>query len=74
MTTLHDFCESIISGTGGLHSYERHEVAFIPDDRRDMAVANWVIRCLANPGCEGSEFVLERIIAKRESLSEALAK
>lgn len=63
--SLLEFCNSIINGNGGLLDYEQHEVA-VPTVPRDVAVAAWTIRCLANPGCEGSEHLVEMILAKRE--------
>ena len=47
-----EFSEKIINGVGGLHDYEYHEMA-TPNYDRDVSVAIWVIKCLANPKCEG---------------------
>ena len=54
----------LISGPGGLHDYEAHEWAE-PRIDRDEAVAAYVIRCLGNPGCEGSAELLQAIADHR---------
>lgn len=64
-TWIHD----VINGSGGLHDFEDHELASSNIDR-DEAVGAWVIRCLANPKCEGSQAVLSAIIERREKVQE----
>jgi hypothetical protein len=66
---LLEFCSEIINGTGGLHAMEYYELA-VPTIDRDEAVAAWVIQCLANPNCEGSDYVLEQIQARRAQILE----
>jgi len=56
------WCEKIITGTGGLHAWENHEGGVVSGDR-DVAVARWVLRCLANPLCEGSKDVLTELVS-----------
>ena len=60
-----EFSEKIISGVGGLHDFEYHEIA-TPNYDRDVVVAIWVLKCLANPDCEGSKEAIEAIIEKRK--------
>ena len=48
-----------------LHVFERCELAE-PRIDRDEAVGDWIIRCLANPDCEGSDYVLQKIAERRE--------
>ena len=67
------YCEKIITGVGGLHDFERYELA-VPNVDRDVATAAWVIRCLANPKSEGSQQVLEAILERRRELSSNEAK
>jgi len=59
-----EFSEKIITGVGGLHDFEYHEMA-TPNYDRDVTVAIWVIKCLANPLCEGSDEAIKAIIEKR---------
>ena len=63
-----EFSEKIINGVGGLHDYEYHEMA-TPNYDRDVSVAIWVIKCLANPKCEGSQDAIQAIIERRERIS-----
>ena len=58
--------EDVITGPGGLHDFEKYELAVFSD--RDHAVAKWVIRCLANIECEKSGAVLQTIIDRRKHL------
>ena len=51
----------ILGQGGGFASFVRHEGGGI--GRADVAA--WVIRCLANPTCEGSQEVLDAIVAHR---------
>jgi len=59
------FSEKIINGAGGLHDFEYHEIA-TPNYDRDVVVAIWVIKCLANPSCDGSKEAMEAIIERRK--------
>ena len=61
---IEEWVNKIIFGSGVLHAFEYHEFASCNIDR-DEAVARWVIRCLANPKCEGSEEVLTAIVERR---------
>lgn len=59
------WCHDIIKGSTGFESYEYHEFVIwhIP---RECAIAEWVIRCLANTGSKDSEMVLNSILAHRK--------
>ena len=57
------YCESIITGTGGLHDFEKYELA-VPNCHRDVAIAAWVIRCLGNGG-EDAGNVVNAIVERR---------
>ena len=63
-----EFSEKIINGVGGLHDFEYYEMAS-PNYDRDVSVAIWVIKCLANPKCEGSEEAVQAIIERRNKLA-----
>ncbi len=65
---IRQFSEKIINGPGGLHAYEYHEMAE-PVGDRDVAVAVWVIKCLSNPKCEGSEVAIQAILERRNKLA-----
>ena len=66
MTDIMKWCERIIAGTGGLHSFEQHELA-VPTCDHDVAVAAWVIRCLANGEADSGD-VVDAIVARRAEL------
>ena len=57
------FVQDIINGTGGWKSYEDREFVYCKD--RDVAIASWVIRCLANIENSQSGPVMEAIRAER---------
>ncbi len=70
--TPSDWARSIIFGIGGMNDYEDRECVVWNQPER-VAAAEWAIRCLANPYCEGSQYVLDQIIdARRKKLSEAI--
>ena len=68
MIDIMKWCEDIITGTGGLHDFERRELA-VPKCDRDVAIAAWVIRCLGNGDNESGK-VVDAIVARREELAE----
>lgn len=69
---LDDWTKQVITGAGGLHDMWLYEWGlFEPDALRDTEVANFVIRCLANPDCEGSDVVLAQIAKRRAELDGA---
>jgi len=59
-----EFSKKIINGVGGLHDFVEYELA-VPNYDRDVCVAIWVLKCLANPKCEGSEEAVAAIVEKR---------
>jgi hypothetical protein len=61
---INTWIKQVISGPGGMNNYEETEVVVWHKPERE-AVAAWVIRCLANPECEGSEDVLNAITLQR---------
>ena len=62
------YCTRIITGVGGLHDFEKYELA-TPNCYRDVATAAWVIKCLANPQSDGAEYVLNAIMERRNQLN-----
>ena len=62
---ISEWCKRIITGPAGFISYEDHEwpIWHVP---REQAIAEWVIRCLANPADKGSEMVIDSIIERRK--------
>lgn len=66
---IYQFAEKIITGVGGMHDYEKYELA-TPNFDRDVTTAIWVLKCLANPKCEGSDYMLQLIQDRRQQLEE----
>jgi len=59
------FARKVIEGTGGMDDFERYEiVSWKCSDR--VAAAHWMLKCLANPDCEGSQEALDAIIKARK--------
>jgi hypothetical protein len=58
----------VIDGVGGLHEFEECEIA-TPNIPRDEAVAIWVLKCLGNTKCEGSQKILNEILKHRREVS-----
>ena len=61
-----DWVKDIIEGPQGMNSFQRHEMVSWGEPER-IAAANWVLRCLANPSCEGSGQMLHAILERRKS-------
>lgn len=61
---INNWIQKIINGSSGFHVCEEHEI-MIHHISREHSIAAWVIRCLANPDCEGSEDVLKAINKQR---------
>ena len=59
----------IIKGTGGFLVCEDREVMIHPRGR-EASVAEWVLRCLANPACEDSDKVIDEIVKHRQKLKD----
>jgi hypothetical protein len=64
---MREWIHKIIEGVGGFHDFERYEMA-LPNIPRDEAIAGWVIQCLINPKCVGSEEILQEIIRHRQNI------
>ena len=56
--------DDILTGAGGLEAFQAHEYA-VEQAPRDVVVAAWVLRCLANPRCAGSAEVFREIYVMR---------
>jgi hypothetical protein len=65
-----DWINAILYGAGGLEDFEHYEMPIIGVPR-DVFVARWIIRCLANPACGGSAEILDAIAQRREQVSGA---
>lgn len=61
------WCQLVIEGGGGMNVYEQRELATWPKGER-VGAAEWTVRCLANPGCDGSAEVLSAIIRNRQQV------
>lgn len=68
MCHISDFTKKIITGTGGFQTWENRECVVHHQDR-DISIADWVIRCLANPNNKEAEEVLQSIIQQRQKQS-----
>jgi len=66
---IHNWIHNIIEESGGFKSCEKHEI-MVHNISREHSIAAWVIRCLANPDCEGSKETLESIHVQRNKKSE----
>lgn len=64
ITDIAAWCKHIIEGQAGMNSYEARELVVWHESER-FSAAQWVIRCLANPDCEGSGEVLQAIVEQR---------
>ena len=64
---IDEWVNRIINGTGGFKSWEDHEIVI--HNSREESIAAFVVRCLANPACEGSKEVLDLIAENRHRLS-----
>lgn len=62
--TIGAWIHDVIDGSGGLHSFEYHEMA-TPNIPRDEAVAHWVIRALGNDASKDAQVVFEAIAERR---------
>ncbi len=64
---LSAWIDRVINGIGGFKSWEDHEYVIFHTSREE-GIAAFVIRCLANPKCEGSEDVLKAIQERRKTM------
>lgn len=65
---IHEWCEKIVNGPAGLVSFFEHEA--FADEPSLSDAAEFVVRALANPRCEGSRAVLDAIIAQRDKVKK----
>lgn len=61
---IKNWVSQVIKGIGGFLSWEEHEMPTY-HNTRDEQIAAFVLRCLANPICEGSREVLDAILEQR---------
>lgn len=66
-TDIGEWCKEIIEGAGGFDNYEKYELV-VWHISRERAIAEWVIRSLANPENEGSQMVIDSIIERRKAV------
>jgi hypothetical protein len=62
-----------IFGPGGLEDFENHEIVDWGDKPDRIVAAHWILRCLANPRCEGSAEVLDAIVARWKKVEREFA-
>jgi hypothetical protein len=57
--------KDLLEGPGGLRDFEDHEIVVWPEGWTDRYVAaEWIVRCLGNPRCEGSREIVLRLMAR----------
>lgn len=61
-----DWIRDVVCGCGGFQDFEKREGAFYSD--RDIALAEFVVRALANPSCNGSDDMVSAIIERRKEV------
>lgn len=59
---LEKWLDGVMNGNGGFVEWEKH---FEYTGSREIAFAAFVLRCLGNPNCDGSDTVLNSIFYKR---------
>jgi hypothetical protein len=64
---LLSWIDRIIEGPTGFKAWEENEWVIFHWPR-ECGIAHFVIRCLANPACEGSQEMLDEIMAQRKRL------
>ncbi|MDZ5711613.1 hypothetical protein [Jeotgalibacillus haloalkalitolerans] len=66
---INDWIKEKLEGSGGLNDYRYYEMAVF-DGTPEREGATWILRCLGNPECEGSQEVLDSIIENRKQDKE----
>lgn len=67
-----DFCMDAITGVGGLHDYEYYEMATPKAGvDREIAVAVWIVKCLANDKSNKAQAVVDAIVERRQNREPA---
>lgn len=61
---IEKWIKEAMEGPGGMRDFDRREHPIYHCSRR-IAAASWIVRCLANPKCEGADDMLKAIIAQR---------
>ncbi len=62
---INNWVKRIIKGPAGFDVWEDRECVIFHHSREE-GIAEFVLRCLANPNCEGSDKVLDAIMQERE--------
>lgn len=57
--------ECMVGKGGSMKDFEAREGVYDAGKPRRVAAANFIVRCLANPKCEGSDEALRAIIERR---------
>ena len=65
MIDTYSWCDKIINGAGGYKAFQKYELA-VENYEHDICVSIWILRCLANPECDGSEEVIDAILKVRK--------
>lgn len=68
---IEKWCREMIKGPRGFISFEEREWPMYTKAQRDIAIAEFMIRCLANIDNEGSDYVLNSIITRRHQQGES---
>jgi len=63
---INKWINRVIKGSAGFETWEDRE-GIIFHNSREEGIAAFVIRCLANPLCDGSEDVLAAILEQRNT-------
>ena len=63
---INDWINRVIKGPTGFEIWEDRECVIFHNSREE-GIAAFVIRCLANPLCDGSKEVLEAILEQRST-------
>ncbi|MES2788155.1 MAG: hypothetical protein V4719_00940 [Planctomycetota bacterium] len=67
VSSISEWITQVIDGPGGMNNYEETEWVVWHTPERHAAAA-WIIRCLANPKCKGSDEVLAAIRERRQEI------
>jgi len=67
------WCRTVILGAGGFRDFEAHEGGVISSDPRDVELALFVLRCLVNPDCKGSDTMRAALAVVAEPQEEPCA-
>lgn len=59
--SIEQWCENVIKGSGGFKSMEDREIPFFGKKGRDVAIAEFVVRAIANKNCKGSQELIKII-------------